>query len=91
MDLMHAQMMLLLDNNLYFAPISNPQRVLDLGTGTGIWAIDFADAHPESHILGNDLSPIQPSYVPPNLEFVVGDIEDEWGYEHNPFDFSHAR
>lgn len=91
MDLMHAQMMLLLDNNLYFAPISSPQRVLDLGTGTGIWAIDFADVHPESQVLGNDLSPIQPSYVPPNLEFIVDDIEDEWGYDDSPFDFIHAR
>jgi hypothetical protein len=29
--------------------------------------------------------------VPPNLEFIVDDVEDEWGYEHQPFDFIHAR
>ena len=91
MDLTHALMMLLLDNHLYFAPITEPHRVIDLGTGTGIWAIDFADAHPESQVIGNDLSPIQPHHVPPNVEFVVDDIEDEWAYEHNPFDFIHAR
>ena len=27
--------------NLYLAPITNPKRVLDLGTGTGIWAMDI--------------------------------------------------
>jgi SAM-dependent methyltransferase len=91
MDLLHSQMMLLLDNNLYFAPIKNPGRVLDLGTGTGIWAIDFGDAHPESQVIGNDLSPIQPTYIPSNVEFVVDDMEDEWGYERKPFDFIHAR
>ncbi|PCD20256.1 hypothetical protein AU210_016668 [Fusarium oxysporum f. sp. radicis-cucumerinum] len=32
-----------------------------LGTGTGIWAIDVADEHPEAEVLGVDLSPIQPS------------------------------
>ncbi len=31
-----------LDEKLYLAPINlNPQNVLDIGTGTGIWAIDF--------------------------------------------------
>lgn len=35
---------LLLRGGLYLAPIGdNPQRVLDLGTGTGIWALDFAE------------------------------------------------
>jgi ubiquinone/menaquinone biosynthesis C-methylase UbiE len=34
---------MLLNGELLIAPIENPQRVLDLGTGTGIWAIDFAE------------------------------------------------
>lgn len=25
-------------------------RVLDIGTGTGIWAMDFADEHPEAEV-----------------------------------------
>lgn len=25
-------------------------RVLDLGTGTGIWAIEFGDEHPEAEV-----------------------------------------
>lgn len=31
----------MLDGKLNIAPIKNPQRVLDLATGTGIWAIEF--------------------------------------------------
>ena len=31
-------------------PDSKVKRVLDLGTGTGIWAIDFGDDHPEAEV-----------------------------------------
>lgn len=40
---------------------------------------------PSSFVLLTSLS------VPPNLEFIVDDVEDEWGYENQPFDFIHAR
>ncbi|THV47673.1 hypothetical protein BGAL_0296g00130 [Botrytis galanthina] len=51
MDLLHHVFNLVLDGKLYLAPIENPQRVLDVGTGTGIWAIDFADQYPSSHVI----------------------------------------
>jgi ubiquinone/menaquinone biosynthesis C-methylase UbiE len=35
--------LLLMRGELHKAPINNPQKVLDLGTGTGIWALDFAE------------------------------------------------
>lgn len=30
--------LLTLNNKLYLAPIKNPKRVMDVGTGLGIWA-----------------------------------------------------
>jgi cyclopropane fatty-acyl-phospholipid synthase-like methyltransferase len=63
---------------------------LDVGTGTGIWAIDFADEHPETAVIGVDLSPIQPVYVPPNLTFQVDDVEETWTYPEE-FDFIYSR
>jgi hypothetical protein len=40
-DMKHAMMKLLCSQKLHFAPIGeNPQRILDIGTGTGIWAIE---------------------------------------------------
>ncbi len=40
-DMKHAMVMELTDGKLYNAPIgANPQRMVDLGTGTGLWAIE---------------------------------------------------
>jgi ubiquinone/menaquinone biosynthesis C-methylase UbiE len=62
MDLHHELLLRLLNGELHTAPLKNPQRILDVGTGTGIWAIDVADRYPEAEVLGIDLSPIQPSW-----------------------------
>lgn len=40
----HHIFRLLLRDRLHLAPIGkNPQRILDMGTGTGIWAIEMAE------------------------------------------------
>ncbi|KAJ9665692.1 hypothetical protein H2201_004176 [Coniosporium apollinis] len=91
LDLFHHCLTLRCEGKLHYAPIGdNSQRILDLGTGTGIWAIEMADTYPSADVLGNDLSPIQPSLVPPNVRFEVDDIENEWVFSA-PFDYIHAR
>lgn len=50
----------------------------------------MADRYPGAEIVGVDLSPIQPSWVPPNVKFVVDDIEDEW-VDEAPYDLIHMR
>jgi SAM-dependent methyltransferase len=59
--LQHHILLMTYGNRLYWAPLKDPKRVIDIGTGTGIWAIDFADAHPETEVIGVDLSPGQPT------------------------------
>jgi SAM-dependent methyltransferase len=79
-----------LRNTLFFAPITHPRAILDVGTGTGIWAMDAADAHPDTVVIGTDLSPIQPSFVPPNLTFEIADADEEWTFAQK-FDLVHTR
>ncbi|KAI5455716.1 S-adenosyl-L-methionine-dependent methyltransferase [Mariannaea sp. PMI_226] len=94
LDLQHHLFLLTFENKLGLAPPNDPNskvnRVLDLGTGTGIWAMDYADEHPEADIIGVDLSPIQPAFVPPNIRFQVDDVEQDWTFDHH-FDYIHSR
>lgn len=50
-DMKHAMCVNVMDGKLHSAPIENPQKVIDIGTGTGIWAIDsksFPSTQPSS-------------------------------------------
>lgn len=91
LDLQHHIFTLLLGGKLYLAPIGEPADVLDIGTGTGIWAKLFAQRHPNSRVVGTDISIIQPAENnPPNLSFVREDSEDTWIFDHM-FDFIYWR
>ncbi len=79
------------DGRLFYAPISDhPHKIIDLGTGTGIWALEMGDQYPSAEVLGLDLSPIQTPWVPPNVRFLVDDIEDDW-LNGSDWDFAHFR
>ncbi|KAK1709457.1 S-adenosyl-L-methionine-dependent methyltransferase [Colletotrichum acutatum] len=52
---------------------------------------DFADENPECEVIGTDISPIQPSWVPPNLKFEIDDCTREWTFEPESFDYVHIR
>ena len=90
MDMQHHAIILVL-GSLYFSPLESPKRIIDLGTGTGIWAIEVADIHPEAEVFGVDLSPIQPSWGPPNVRFQVDDVEDPWVWKNDYFDLIFSR
>ncbi|PNP77806.1 hypothetical protein FNYG_08887 [Fusarium nygamai] len=81
-DITHHYLTILLDNNLFLAPISpHVQRVLDVGT----------DAYPSAQVIGSDLSPTQPEWVPPNVHFEIADATLTWPWKDNYFDFIHIR
>ncbi|KAI1736066.1 S-adenosyl-L-methionine-dependent methyltransferase [Xylaria scruposa] len=92
MDILHHVSTLMQDGRITMAHIDeNVQKVLDVGCGTGIWAIDFADQYPHAEVIGVDISPSQPQWIPPNLKFEIDDITQPWTYAPNSFDYVHMR
>ncbi|KAF2136490.1 uncharacterized protein K452DRAFT_292338 [Aplosporella prunicola CBS 121167] len=92
LDLAHHMMLKLIGDRLFLAPLPDDfaGKILDVGTGTGIWAIEMGDRFPSAEILGNDLSPVQPTWVPTNVKFEVDDVENEWTFP-TPFDYVFSR
>ncbi|KAK8088328.1 hypothetical protein PG997_003289 [Apiospora hydei] len=87
----HQIWLLTLEGKLFLSPIDQVYNVLDICTGTGLWAISMAHQFPGARIIGNDLSPITPPRIPENCQFEVEDVEEfPWVYSHK-FDFIHAR
>jgi len=39
-DMKHAMVVHVCDGKLHLAPVEEPHKILDIGTGTGIWAVD---------------------------------------------------
>ncbi|KAI1160019.1 S-adenosyl-L-methionine-dependent methyltransferase [Nemania serpens] len=92
MDILHHMSTLMQDGRLTLAHVDESiQKVLDVGCGTGIWAIDFADQYPHAEVVGVDISPSQPQWIPPNLKFEIDDVTQPWTYAPNSFDFVHMR
>ncbi|KAK5072211.1 hypothetical protein LTR64_004008 [Lithohypha guttulata] len=91
LDLMHHVFRLTLNGGLCLTQLENPLKILDVGTGTGIWAIQVADEYPSAQVIGTDISPIQPNWVPPNVQFQIDDAETNWAFPQDSFDFIHIR
>ncbi|KAM0484600.1 hypothetical protein ACHAP7_003160 [Fusarium lateritium] len=88
----HHVLTLVLDGELFLAPLSKDiENAVDIGTGTGIWAMYVPCDFPDAQVIGTDVSPIQPGWIPPNLRFEIEDCTQEWTFEPNSQDYIHFR
>ncbi|CAG7849049.1 SubName: Full=Uncharacterized protein {ECO:0000313/EMBL:CCA67102.1} [Serendipita indica DSM 11827] len=75
------------------SPSGGRKRILDLGSGTGVWATTMSRNFPDADVVGIDLAPVPLDLesVPSNCRFEIDDIN--LGLEHfkDSFDLVHAR
>ncbi|TKA77097.1 hypothetical protein B0A55_03580 [Friedmanniomyces simplex] len=92
----HVLLRMCTDGQLALAPLApdKPIMVLDIGTGTGIWAREFVDEYPQATVVGVDLSLPETDDLPARLEMRTGDLEADWSTflpDEEKFDYIHAR
>lgn len=84
----------------YATPIEQPRDILDVGTGTGLWAREMATLFPSARVVGLDVT-VPPAderaeaggreVRPPNYSFVAGNVLEGLPFPDASFDFVHMR
>ena len=80
-----------LENRLYLAPLARLERVLDVGSGYGFWAVDMAKSNPATEVSAFDLLPASSGPHPKNATFRTQDCCESWPYPKDYFDLIHIR
>ena len=101
LDFQHYMLRYALRGN-YAAPLNQPQSILDVGSGTGRWAMEMAQLFPYANVVGTDL--VEPKAEtaaaslgygldkrPDNYAFVQGNLLEGLPFADGAFDFVHVR
>jgi ubiquinone/menaquinone biosynthesis C-methylase UbiE len=84
---------------LFAAPLNNPASILDVGTGTGRWALEMAQVFPQAKVIGVDINPPPADQQataardvrPPNYGYTPGNVLEGLPFADGTFDFVHMR
>ena len=101
LDFQHYMLRYALRGN-FAAPLREPRSILDVGSGTGRWAMEMAQLYPAANVVGTDL--VEPKSEtataslgygldrhPENYAFVQGNVLEGLPFANGSFDFVHVR
>jgi SAM-dependent methyltransferase len=92
LDVQHYLLRYVLKGN-YLSPLARPERILDIGCGTGRWLSEMALEFPQADHVGLDLTPpaSEATAFPSNCRFQTSSVLAELPFEDGSFDFVHQR
>ncbi|KAF8494300.1 S-adenosyl-L-methionine-dependent methyltransferase [Gautieria morchelliformis] len=94
LDDMHEAIKFYLGGGLSLAPLEvsiSPRSILEIGCGSGAWAIQAAEIYPDADVLAVDLSALPSRPLPPNLRFQILDCSKPLPFAAQAFDIVHGR
>lgn len=85
----------------FIAPVQHPTAILDVGSGSGRWAMEVASLFPAAQVIGADLVPpaVDEARIlghglnqrPSNFSFAPGNVLEGLPFPDASFDFVHQR
>lgn len=90
LDLQHFALRELLGTS-HLAPIDDPRSVLDVGTGTGQWAVDMAEEFPSALVVGIDQGPAVARRNETRCHYVRVNLLRGLPFGDGTFDYVHQR
>ncbi|TFY65782.1 hypothetical protein EVG20_g5304 [Dentipellis fragilis] len=92
LDTMHNAVDNYLGHKLTPAPsLGHPRKILELGAGSGAWAIQAAKQFPDAEVIAVDISPLPPRPTPVNMKSLQADVAQALPFEPESFDIVHIR
>ncbi|CAG9953449.1 unnamed protein product [Clonostachys rosea f. rosea IK726] len=79
------------NGSLFRAPIDEPHKVLDIGSGSGEWALNLLERYPNTEVVMMDINPMQPLMVPRRCTTYIDDANSPWTFRSYEFDLVHIR
>ncbi|PVF94110.1 hypothetical protein CPB86DRAFT_800707 [Serendipita vermifera] len=69
------------------------KHIIDVGCGTGSWAIEMAHRFPHASVLGVDVvpSPVNPAVLPSNVQFEICNVNFGMSRFYDRYDLVHVR
>ncbi|KAJ6481210.1 S-adenosyl-L-methionine-dependent methyltransferase [Mycena vitilis] len=81
----------LLDNKLCPEDIGQPRKILDIGAGSGAWAIKVAKRYPDADVVAADMNPLPARPLPSNLRYEKVNALEPFPFPAGTFDVVHIR
>jgi len=91
LDAMHNGIAAFLGNELTPAPLGQPRKILEIGAGSGAWAIQAAKLYPDAEVLAVDMNPLPSRPLPPNVRYQSINVLQPLPFEAGTFDVVHIR